>query len=719
MKKTTGIFLLVIMLGLTQVVLGVIPQKWEFYRITDYLEGKFQGVSVTHNGVLSLSPREEKVEGPPEEFYLSLHVSAGGTLYLGTGHSGKIYKIRADGKQELFFQAPEMHVYCLAEDPKGNIYAGTSPSGKIYKITPDGKGETFFDPRERYIWDLMFMKTGNLLAAVGESGGIYEINPRGEGTQILKAGENHILCMTRMEEGGLLAGSGGKGLVYRIIPGQKPAVLFESAYEEIRTLVLDEEGNIYAAAGGVAAAPKKDALALLREKPAVEITVTATPEAAPAQKIPAPIKKQPGALYRLNQEGLARKIWSSEEEMVYSLVWDRERKELVFATGDKGRVYALDQEEKVSLILQKESEQVYLLLPVEKTIYVLSNNPPALSRLLPEQRLTGEYTSRVLDARAFSRWGRIAWEAEVPEGASLQFQTRSGNSAVPDRTWSEWSPPYKKSQGEQILSPKARYLQFRMALKAESSRVSPALKKLTLFYIHHNRAPQIKELKLLPPNEVYLKPPDQKEVIWGEDVRVFQKADQEEKAQTYITPKKVKRKGYQTITWAASDENQDALVYALFIRREDEADWRPLKSEWAETIFAFDTTSFPDGVYYLKVQASDAPSNPRGTELTAEKVTRPFVIDNTAPSFLNFQVRRQGRSLQVAFDVEDALSVIQDVRFQVRPLDWRVIFPEDGLCDSRRENFRFSVGLPADADNLIVVRAKDSHGNVGVYRATF
>lgn len=55
----------------------------------------------------------------------------------------------------------------------------------------------------------------------------------------------------------------------------------------------------------------------------------------------------------------------------------------------------------------------------------------------------------------------------------------------------------------------------------------------------------------------------------------------------------------------------------------------------------------------------------------------------------------------------------------VRPGPWRVVFPTDGIADSRSETFKFTVKLPSGADNMIAVRVRDSFGNVGVHRQVF
>jgi hypothetical protein len=718
MKKVfAGLFSVTIFMALF--LMAVQPQRWELLNINDYLKGKFEGISVTYDGVLSLSPKEEAIEAPAEEFFLSLLVTQGGTVYLGTGHDGKIYRRNNTGQFELYFKVPEQDIFCLAQDSKGNLYAGSSPNGKIYKITSQGKGEPFFNPQERYIWDLKFDEKEILLAAVGEDGGIYAINQRGEGQKFLDSEENHILCIEMNRDGGFYAGSGGKGRLYRISPQRKASVLYESPFEEVRSIVLDRAGNIYAAAGGRSIKPSRETKPPVSPKPDAEVSITVTPSGTMPQEMPSLFQEQPGALYKISPDGIARNLWGSPEEMIYSLFWNEIKQELVFGTGNEGRIYAIDRNEKVSLIVQKQAEQIYLLQPHESGIYTLTNNPSNVSLISAEQRFEGEYTSHVLDAKTLASWGRIEWSAEIPSGTTLQFQTRSGNSSEPNQTWSDWSPPYQKIEGEQILNPKARYLQFKVIFKSQSGKISPQLHKISLFYLQTNLAPILAKVDLLPANEVFIKLPDQKEQIQGAEEDITEKAKNNEKTMGYVVSKKAERKGYQTVVWDAADENGDMLVYSIAIRHENESQWRYLKKDWEEKVFAFDTLSFPDGVYFIKIEAQDKPSNPLGIELQTDKISRPLVIDNSLPLIRNFQVSRERNTIKVSFTGLDSFSHIKEVKFLVRPDNWRIVFPTDGICDSREESFNFSVTLPPDFDDMITIKVEDAKGNIGVHRATF
>ena len=91
------------------------------------------------------------------------------------------------------------------------------------------------------------------------------------------------------------------------------------------------------------------------------------------------------------------------------------------------------------------------------------------------------------------------------------------------------------------------------------------------------------------------------------------------------------QKGLQTFVWKADDENDDRLEFDVFYRREGETTWKPLKHGLWDPIFVWDTTSVPDGTYYVKIAASDAPSNSPATALVGELESVSFDVDNTPP----------------------------------------------------------------------------------------
>jgi hypothetical protein len=552
---------------------------------------------------------------------------------------------------------------------------------------------------------------------------------------IFKAEENHILCLRRDRAGNIIAGSGGGGSVYRIAPGGRAQILFETPYEEVRSLAVDADGSVLAAAGGQSKSRKEDSAAAPVAVGGAEVSVSVS-AAAPAggsspaavSAAPAParssgpaasVSREPGALYRIESDGAARKLWSSAEEMIYDLVWNEGERRILFGTGPKGRLYALDREEKLSLVLQKNSEQIYRLAPADARLYVLANNPPQLTVVYPEQRAAGEYLSPVLDARLSASWGRVSWEASVPQGAVIQVLSRSGNTGEPGPAWSDWSPPYQKGEGEAVLSPKGRYLQLKILLKTTSGRTTPTLAKLNAFYLQSNAAPVVSRLELLGPNEVLLKPIDQDEIIWGQERRASEAPSGRRDEVKLSMAKRVERRAYQTVLWDADDENGDALTYSIWIKADGDRDWRLLEDRWSDVLYSFSTAHWTDGIYTLKITASDAPSNPPGEEKKGEKTSPAFVIDNTPPVIRNLKVEKAEGGLIVSFDAEDQFSPIKDARVLIRPGEWRVIHPVDGICDSRTESFKARVPQPAGSDNVLTIQVRDAVGNAAAARQSF
>ncbi|MDB5309370.1 MAG: Fibronectin type domain protein, partial [Gemmataceae bacterium] len=83
---------------------------------------------------------------------------------------------------------------------------------------------------------------------------------------------------------------------------------------------------------------------------------------------------------------------------------------------------------------------------------------------------SGTFTSQVFDAAGSATWGTATWTASVPAGTTLTVQTRSGNAATPDGTWSSWAPV---ANGGQVTSPAGRYLQYRVTMTTTNPQLTP------------------------------------------------------------------------------------------------------------------------------------------------------------------------------------------------------------------------------------------------------
>ena len=158
-----------------------------------------------------------------------------------------------------------------------------------------------------------------------------------------------------------------------------------------------------------------------------------------------------------------------------------------------------------------------------------------------------------------------------------------------------------------------------------------------------------------------------------------------------VQPQGFAQKGYQAVFWSAEDANDDELTYSIYYRGEDEKDWKLLKDKLDQKFYSWDTTSMPDGAYYLKIVASDERSNPPGDALTAERLSDRFVVDNTPPEISGSRRRPSTAggdpSVTVHFHATDATSAIVRAQYSLDAGDWTLTLPEHGLSDSLDERY--------------------------------
>jgi hypothetical protein len=713
-------------------LLAASPAFWTVSSQAEFLEGEVDGLSIDSDGRVFLGPAAAPVADTLAPFLWSLHVGADGTIWAGSGNEGKVLKIGRDGAVSTFFDSSELEVHALAPAPKGGLYVATSPGGRIYTVPPSGEARVLFDPETRYIWALASDRAGNLFAATGDQGVIYRITPDGQGTPFYKTGAMHVISLAVTEQGDLIAGTESPGRVFRIDPSGKAFVLLDSPYREIHRLRLAPDGTIYAVAVSATPAPAADRPA---EPPppdaqraptpsvSTEITgaavadqtatVSTPPPATPARPARRPSR---GAIYRIQPDGLWDTVWETGEDAPYDLLIDKDGSLLV-GTGTEGKIFKVSgNPARATLLARAAARQVTALVREPSgRIVGATSNPGRVFSLSPSSERRGTYESTVRDAGTVASWGAIRWRATARPG-EIQIATRSGNTARPDETWSEWSPPHSDADGEQITSPNARYLQWRATLSAESGE-GPILTSVTAAYLPRNLRPEVVSITVHPPGVVFQRPfsPDV-EIAGFEDNTSDGRQPSQAGGQATSTPappalgRRIHQKGLQTFVWRAEDQNDDRLQYDVSYRREGETVWRSLRRGLWDPIFVWDTTSVPDGTYVIKVEASDAPSNSPTTALVGELESASFDIDNTPPR-IEFDPKAKPGSRTISFVVRDDHSPIQRVEYSLDASRWRIVYPKDGIPDSRVEEFEIALEA-SEAGRNVIIRATDAMNNV-------
>src|SRR5580765_1520432 len=137
------------------------PKFFQAATQSDFLKGDVENLSIDIHGRLTLGPATELVYETAAPFLWTMVAAPDGTLFIGSGNEGKVFKVDPQGKGSLFFDSAELEVHAIALAPNGGLYVGTSPDGKIYKVEADGTSKTFFDPDDKYIWALAVDKSGH------------------------------------------------------------------------------------------------------------------------------------------------------------------------------------------------------------------------------------------------------------------------------------------------------------------------------------------------------------------------------------------------------------------------------------------------------------------------------------------------------------------------------------------------------------------------------
>jgi hypothetical protein len=699
---------------------------WELNSYNDFIRGRFQGVSLSREGRLSLSPKVETLFSGDQPVIWALAQAPDGALYAATGHRGRLYRIESAGKSTLLWTADQPEIFALAVDRSGAVYAGTSPDGKVYKIQ-NGKAVEFFSPKARYIWSLTMGADNALYVGTGEQGKIFRVDSTGHGELWYETGQSHVTGLAVDNQNRLLAGTEPNGILYRITAKDKAFVLYDANLPEIRAIVPMPDGTVYAAALGGSIAKRAQAANQAAQgnngtSSGVTSSVT-TPPAAPAQASTPQVSTQftpvvdvsgvdKSAVYRINPDNTVETLWSSKEENVYDLL--ALEKQLLFSTDQDGRIYGLAPDRRVTLVTQTNEGETTRLLAGEHSVLAATGNLGRVFRLGESSGPAGSYEAPVHDSGTASRWGSVSWRGDLPSGATIQFRTRSGNSAKPDRTWSEWSEPLTSNAGSRITSPNARFIQWKMEMTGANG-VTPTLNSVTLAYLPQNSPPTLKSINVITQAAAVTQPVNTRSNASTSAYSVTV-SDNDAAANSAGTPTQtLPRAAAQqiTLTWVAEDPDGDRLVYNVYFRGEDESQWKLLRANTHDNSITFDADVLADGKYFFRVLASDREANPPASAREATLVSAPVMIDNTPPVLTVGEVRRNGATAHIEWEAVDRASSLRRCEYSLDANSWVPMESVDGVIDSQREKFALDLSGLAAGEHLLVIRAADSANNTG------
>jgi sugar lactone lactonase YvrE len=709
-------------------------KRWQPTSYEVLNKGKMEGTTVTQSGKIQLSGRLRVLCRLPATYTWSMAADTQGQIYVGTGNQGTVYRIQPNGEFAEFVRLPLLTVNALCMGEQDTLYAAGAPGGAVYHLR-EGQVEKVWQGDVQYI-NVLLWAEGTLYIATGAPARIIALR-EGQASTLLSTEETHFTALARDAQGNLYAGTSDTGMVYRI-DSKGGRVLYDSNEPSITALACDTQGNLY-----IGTHPR-------------------------------------GNVYRLAPDGRVVALSSRAGWSVRGMVMQQDQ--LVIIASD--RIYKANpasDDETLSQNFQSMGAQdaVEMLSAVAHGNNLYAGTANAGEVLTVEPVRTGTYESPVHDAKQIANWGYVRWLAEIPDDTTVQLQTRSGNTPEPDESWSGWSMAYTAPQGTRITSPPARFIQFRVILsQPEGSIDTPVLRAVSLSYLPKNQPPK---LNLLEPKPY---------AVWSEKKTIRWSATDPDgdtlSYETLISPdggknwEALKMKPVAEVKTGVKEPGkpdgdlpteeeiaahlqveldnapgipaeireqimQNLSQAAKELRAEMErmkAAGKPLPPELAQmggsgsgsqsdiaraSKVDWDTAQYPDGVYLVKVIATDKPSMPVDF-YRVETVSALVIVCNTPPvlfvreGHVQVNAEKQASLNGVAFQYFSAKEVKpneaqseprtpQETRNDVPIIavqyrigdskDWSSAEPVDGFFDSGFEPFRITTDpLPAGEHTL-------------------
>ncbi|MCD4830386.1 MAG: hypothetical protein K8R02_01100 [Anaerohalosphaeraceae bacterium] len=686
-------------------------------------DGEKDNVVINSRGTLQLAGQTKLLS---EDFgnawaASTMVYSDDGSIYIGTSPNGEIFKYKngntekiypiekaalpddANGLDEKYMT--NTHIFKMITDSTGKLIVAVSGE-KCELLRYNGKKfETIFEPNDaNYIFAMTLDKAGNIYTGTGPQGKFYRLDRKsGEGELIYDCQDKNILSLTTSKDGFLYAGTDTRGLVYKIDPKNKSAViLYDSSENEISDLMFDSHGNLYAAATSYKAikaqlSGEKHVAETPPGKPELPEALDSTSGANSVQSLkianpgnsdddksekpapPAAMKRgTPGQnesiIYKIDKDGFVDTIFS--QTAVFFCLAEQDN-QLLLGTGNNAQLYSVDPATEIQTLIyeDKTASQITDIITIGDTSYFCTANPIKLIELSGNFAKQGNFISPLIDASQPASWGKLQIDAEIPGGAKIMLSARTGNTEdANDPTYSEWTKPVKISEPVELEVPLGRFCQYKLLLSG-NGKVTPIIRQTATAFVIPNLKPKVTSVKT--------------DSGKGDDSAMIK------------------------IIFAAEDSNADKLVYKIDFRKAGRKGWIKLKDKLEENSFSWPSGTVEDGLYEIRVTASDEPSNSEATALASSRISEPFTVDNTAPAIEKHQIKIAKDTCTAEFKIRDMFSVVKNLSYTVDSNeDWKSALPADGIYDTTQENITIALTELDPGSHVLAVRVSDAAENM-------
>lgn len=127
----------------------------------------------------------------------------------------------------------------------------------------------------------------------------------------------------------------------------------------------------------------------------------------------------------------------------------------------------------------------------------------------------------------------------------------------------------------------------------------------------------------------------------------------------------------------------------------------------------------PDGAYYLKIVASDSPSNPADQALWSERTSERWEVANTPPRISNLRAGSGVLNTKASFEATSSSGPITHAQYSLDAGGWQIIFPTELLSDAPKESYLMELPGLSVGEHTLAVEVSDGFGNTATAKITF
>ncbi len=725
-----GVMLFVItIMGLVYDTEAAGPVYWDWPKVQPFAEMELDGTTVDSRGYLTAALAATSFSGNGPEVYWRAISDGSGGYFTGTGHSGEIYHTDKNGEVSKFAEIEGSEVFSLLLLEGNSLLAGCGPGGEIFRIDEQGEAKLIGSTSGGYAWAMIQDQLSqDVYIAAGSPAALYRLQGQDQLEMVWEFPAQNALDVVMAPDGGILVATQGPGCVYHVDAKLKnSSLLLEMNQDEARQFLYGPGDALYVI--GFNGEDQDDSLRLGLppggESESASMLSMLLGDSGP--QVPRSV------LYRLSDDGIASLVWTSETELMIA-AWD---KKLGWMGGGElddelgqSILYALDLPVGEHPLARWDGGDILDILVTgngnsDADLIVCQAFPGSVTALGRRGDRPHVALSEPLDGGRPIRWGRLNWTGISGQG-KLKWSVRGGNSSEPDESWTPWSDSWTSESHVLDIQP-SRFLQWRVTFPSKADLdQSWALTRVSVSAWRDNQPPVISEFNL-----EQLVGVEAGGMMGGSDnvTQLFRSGLFAEFSRTADNAANANpalariARPVHVFSWQAMDAEDDRLLFTLQYSKLGTEAWRDILVDYPDNIGSWDTSEVVDGLYEVRLMASDRRDNPHHMALASVRMLGPMKVDNTAPTLESLRFDLNPDGFRVRFIAVDESSDLAGAQIQLPDGTIERLDPKDGICDSLREEFDAvitwpRIGSPANFSSgtllpwLVGIAVQDLGGNL-------